>query len=108
MRVMDIVLLKACEKEIKKFPQPIKEDILDAIAKLRIGLSLSMPLSRSMPSIGTNVHELRLKDRSGQFRVIYYIKIKDAIYLVHGFRKTSNKTPKANIETALKRIRELK
>ena len=35
------------------------------------GLILAMPLSRPMPAIGRGVHELRLRDRSGQYRVIY-------------------------------------
>ena len=36
-----------------------------------IGIKLSMPLSRPMPSVGKGVHELRLKDASGVYRLIY-------------------------------------
>jgi phage-related protein len=32
-------------------------------------------------------HELRMKDASGQYRVIYFMKSKDAIYVLHGFKK---------------------
>ena len=34
---------------------------------------LSMPLSRPMPSIGPGTHELRLRERSGAYRVVYVL-----------------------------------
>lgn len=104
---MDVITVPQCEKEIKDFSEEIKGEILDAVAKLKEGLTLSMPLSRPMPSIGAGVHELRFKDRSGQHRVIYVVKTKDAIYLVHAFSKKTQQTPKKNIETAKRRIKQL-
>jgi phage-related protein len=66
-----IVILKASQREIGTFPEEIRSDLADALARLDAGLALSMPLSRPMPGIGRGVHELRLKDRSGQYRVVY-------------------------------------
>ena len=66
-----------------------------------------MPLSKTMPSIGNNVHELRLRDKSGIYRVFYVIKKKDAIYIVHAFHKKTQKAPKKNIKLVKKRIRRL-
>jgi phage-related protein len=68
---------------------------------------VGFPPSRPMPSIGKGVHELRVKAASGEFRVIYWLKIGDAIYLVHAFSKKSQKTARQNIETALMRIKKL-
>ena len=82
-------------------------DILDAVANLRMGRMLSMPLSKTMPNIGKGVYELRIKDRLGHFRVIYVIKVGDAIYLIHAFKKKTPKTPQKVIETVKKRIRKL-
>ena len=82
-------------------------DVLDAVGKLKTGLNLSMPLSRPMPDVGKGVHELQLKDRSGQYRVIYVLKIGDAIYLIHASKKTSAKTPKKNVEIVKKRIKKI-
>ena len=67
-------MIKQCEKELKNFPLSAKEDLADALALLDEGINLSMPLSRPMPSIGGGVHELRLKDRSGSYRVVYFIR----------------------------------
>lgn len=68
-----VVVLPACQRELEAFPDAVRGDLADAMARLDAGLTLSMPLSRSMPSIGRGVHELRLKDRSGAYRVLYAI-----------------------------------
>jgi phage-related protein len=69
------------------------------------GLNLSLPLSRPMPSIGPGVHELRFRDRSGIYRVIYYIRRQSEIWLVHAFKKKTPHTPIQNIEVGKQRIK---
>jgi len=61
-----IIVVPACRREIEALPDEVRGDLADALARLDAGLMLSMPLSRPMPSIGRGVHELRLKERSGQ------------------------------------------
>lgn len=89
------------------FPEEIRGDIADALARLDIGESLSMPLARPMPGIGRRVYELRLKDRSGQYRVIYTSIIKGYVYVIHAFKKTTRKTPIKNIRLAKQRLKEI-
>ena len=103
----DVVILSQCEAELKDFPKDVLGDLLDCVAKLRSGIKLSMPISRTMPSLGKAIHELRLKDRSGQFRVIYFVKVSDAIYLVHAFKKKTQQTEQKDINVALQRIKRL-
>jgi phage-related protein len=102
-----IVVLTACGREIREFPEEIRGDLADALARLDAGETLSMPLSRPMPSMGPGAHELRLKDRTGAYRVIYAIVAAGNIYVVHGFKKTTRATPKRNIEIAMRRIKEV-
>lgn len=104
---MNVIVLDVRKKEMANFPEEVLEDFVDAVALLGEGPNLSMPLSKAMPSIGNNVHELRFKDKSGIYRVFYVIKKKDAIYAVHAFQKKTQKTPKKNSELAKKRIRRL-
>jgi hypothetical protein len=52
----------------------LKADFFDALNLLASGKMISMPLSRNLASIHPGLHELRLKDRSGQIRVFYFIK----------------------------------
>jgi phage-related protein len=99
--------LRQCEKEVGKWPDDVREDLADAIARLERGHTLSMPLSRPMPSIGPGVHELRLKDRSGIYRVIYYLAGAGSIWFVHAFQKKTEKTSPHDIDVARERLKRV-
>jgi phage-related protein len=58
-----------------------------------------------MPSIGPGVNELRFRDRSGIYRVIYVLLGGSSIYLIHAFMKKTSHTPKQNITLAQKRLK---
>jgi phage-related protein len=102
-----IVLLKACAREVRAFPEEIRGDLADALARLDAGQTLVMPLSRPMPGVGKGIHELRLKDRTGAYRVVYALITPGDIYVVHGFKKTTRATPKRNFAIARKRLKEV-
>ena len=88
-------------------PAATVAEVQHAVLMLAEGAILSMPLSRPMTGIHPGLHELRFRNAAGQVRIIYYLKKGDAIYLVHAFRKKTQKTPKREIDLALKRINEL-
>ncbi len=102
-----ITVLPKCQKEIYEFPEDVRGDLADALARLNEGHKLSMPLSRPMPSIGKGVHELRFRDRSGLYRVIYVFIGGGYIYLIHAFMKKTTQTPIQNIDLAKKRLKEI-
>ena len=58
-------------------------DLADLLALLQIGESIGLPTSRPMSVISHGVHELRIKDRSGQYRVFYFTKHKEALLVFH-------------------------
>lgn len=62
---------------------------------------------KPMSTIGHGVKEIRIRDVSGTFRVIYVAKFADAVYVLHCFQKKTDKTSKADVEIAAKRYREL-
>ena len=92
---------------ISALPDGIRDDFFDATQRLAEGDSLAMPVSKSLGSIHPGLNELRFRDRSGAYRVIYYIKKKDGIYMLHAFKKKTQKTPQKELRTALKRLKEL-
>lgn len=102
-----ISFAKPAKKDILKFPDEIKADLLDLLAQLDVGIKLSMPLSRPMPSIGKGVHELRLKDASGVYRLVYVFVSQSNIWVIHGFKKTTEQTSKQDIDLAKKRLKEV-
>lgn len=60
-----------------------------------------------MNSIGQGVREIRIRDVSGAFRVIYIAKFPDAVYVLHCFQKKTAKTSKVDLDVAMKRYRDL-
>ncbi len=70
---------------------------------IALGKRLGMPHSKK---INSELWELRTKG-AHSIRLFYGV-IGGTAYLVHGFIKKSNKTPKREIDTALKRLYNLK
>jgi len=60
-----------------------------------------------MPSIGRGVHELRLKERSGQYRVVYALVIRGTTHVLHAFKKTAQATLSRNVELAKRHFKEV-
>jgi phage-related protein len=75
------------------------------LRKLQSGETLSMPISRPMPIIGSNCHELRINDEEKTWRIVYFID-DEAIVILDIFAKTTNKTPKKVIEICQKRLKQ--
>ncbi len=84
--------------------QPARRDLGVALRVLQRGGLLSMPLSRPMPSIGPRCHELRVRDGSKSWRLVYRTD-PDAILVVDLFQKTTQKTPIRAIERCRSRLR---
>ena len=62
---------------------------------------------KPMASIGQGVCEIRTRDASGAFRVIYVAKFEDAIYVLHCFQKKTQKTRGRDIAVATMRYQDL-
>ena len=59
---------------------------------------------KPMPSVGLGVREIRVRIGAA-FRVIYVAKFAEAVYVLHAFRKQSQKTAQADIELGRRRFR---
>lgn len=60
---------------------------------------------KAMPTVGSGVREIRVREQGGAFRAIYVAKLADRIYVLHCFQKRSQKTTKADLDLAAKRYR---
>ena len=60
-----------------------------------------------MPAIGKGVEEIRVRDDSGTYRVIYTARLGDAVYVLHAFQKKTQATPKRDTDLAKTRYAEL-
>ena len=62
---------------------------------------------KPMATIGSGVYEIRIRDASGAYRVIYVAKLVEAVYVLHAFKKTTRKTAKPDIDLAAARLKQI-
>lgn len=55
---------------------------------------------KPMTSVGAGVKEIRIRDTSGAFRIVYIAKFSDAVYVLHCFQKKTEQTSKRDIDLA--------
>ncbi len=91
------------EVKTPPFSQEIRVETGVLLRQLQQGLSIGLPHSRPMPSIGEGCHELRIRDADKNWRIIYRID-DDAIVIVEVFNKSTRTTPKSVIEVCKKRL----
>jgi phage-related protein len=60
---------------------------------------------KPMTTIGAGVRELRVREASGAFRVIYLATLPDRVLVLHAFQKKSSATQHRDIELAAHRLR---
>lgn len=58
-----------------------------------------------MPTIGAGVREIRIREASGAFRVIYLAQHAKSIYVLHAFQKKSEKTNLNDLRLAHERLK---
>jgi len=92
-------------KSLREFPEDAKHDVGYQLDKVQRG---EQPDDfKPMPSIGKSVEEIRVRDDSGIYRVIYTARLADAVYVLHAFQKKTQTTAKRDIALASKRYAEL-
>ena len=81
---------------LRGFPPDVRSDVGSELRRLQTG---ERPLhSRPMPSVGPKAYEIREQDARAWYR---------AIYVLHCFEKKSRKTPRADLDLARRRLRNV-
>jgi phage-related protein len=62
---------------------------------------------KPLATIGKGVREIRIRDASDAFRVIYIAKFANAVYVLHCFQKKTQKTSRRDLNLAKQRYQEL-
>ena len=99
---------KVVTKELEKLGGGLRGRIAEFLRLLAIGKTLGMPQSRPMPGVAPGVHELRIKDTTGNYRIFYYVKIGDKLLVFHFFKKKTQRTPEREIKAAKKRLEDMR
>jgi len=104
MTLRQVKWLGNSREQIRDFPDEPRREAGYQLERVQSGKE---PADwKPMPSVGLGVNEIRVRE-GGAFRVIYIAKFPEAVYVLHAFRKKARKTPKADVELARKRFRDL-
>jgi phage-related protein len=92
-------------KALRSFPRDARHDTGRQLQRVQRG----MPANdfRPMPSIGHGVEEIRIREESGAFRVVYIARFAEAVYVLHAFQKKTRATSNRDIEIARERFQQL-
>lgn len=90
-------------KDLARFPETARRRMGHELFMVQVGRT---PLDfKPMPDVGAGAYEIRVREETGAFRVIYVAKFDDAVYVLHAFQKKTRATTKADIDLAARRYK---
>ena len=103
--VKAIAFLGDALERIKSFPVAARRAIGFQLDKVQRGLKPDD--FKPLPRVGKGVEEIRVRDVSGIYRVIYLARMEESVYVLHAFMKKSRRTSQSDIEVARRRLADL-
>jgi len=91
--------------DLRAFPTDVRREVGHQIDQVQQGRDPDD--WKPMNTVGKGVREIRIREADGAFRVIYVAKFEAAVYVLHCFRKKTQKTSKTDLDLAAKRYRDL-
>lgn len=96
-------------KDLRDMPHEIKCAFGHALHEAQTGRTPT--ISKLMKGELKGVWELKERDEAGTYRLMYTLKYKDMVFVLHTFQKKSNKgiaTPKKELDLIKQRLNEAK
>jgi phage-related protein len=91
--------------DLKAFPDEARRDAGFNLNFVQRGLD---PENwKPMKTVGVGVNEIRVRDATGAYRVIYLATRPEAVYVLHCFQKKTEQTGQHDIDLAKKRFKAI-
>ena len=103
--VKPVTFLGDSLKRVREFPEDARQDTGYQLDRVQRGMQPDD--FKPMPSIGKGVEEIRVRDETGAYRVVYTARLAEAVYVLHAFQKKTQATSKRDIDLAVERFKEL-
>ena len=104
-RLKPITWLGTSREDVKSFPEKVRQIVGAELMAIQSGYDPSD--WKPMNSIGQGVREIRVQ-YEGQYRVIYIAKFSESIYVLHAFRKKTQRTSRQDMDLARNRLKQLR
>jgi phage-related protein len=92
--------------DLRAFPERARHDAGYQLERVQRGLDPDD--WKPMQTIGPGVREIRVRDVTGVFRVVYVATFVEAVYVLHAFAKKTQRTSPRDLVLARSRFRDLK
>ncbi|MFY4727607.1 type II toxin-antitoxin system RelE/ParE family toxin [Nitrospira sp. BLG_2] len=92
-------------EDMRALPESVRETAGHQLFKVQQGKEPDD--WKPMSIVGAGVNEIRVRDESGAYRVLYVAKFEEAVYVLHVFEKRSQKARKGDIQLAKARYTDL-
>lgn len=100
-----LTFVGSADEELRAFP---------SVARHRAGYQLYLVQkgdrpsdSKPLASVGPGCREIRIRESSGAYRVLYVANIGTDVYVLHCFQKKSQRTPQQAVALAKRRYQEM-
>ena len=100
-----LAFVGSSQADLKGFPEAARRKAGFQLDRVQRGLEPDD--WKPMTSIGAGVREIRVKETSGAFRLIYVAAFADAVFVLHAFQKKTQRTSTHDLELATTRFKEL-
>ena len=92
-------------EDLRELPEPVQETAGFQLFEIQQGKESDD--WKPMPAVGSGVHEIRVRDERGAYRIFYVAKFGEAVYVLHVLEKRSQITAMADLELGKSRYADL-
>ncbi len=95
--------LGTSQDDIREMPAAVRHALGMELMRVQYG---GEPADfKPMSTVGAGAYEIRVRDASGAFRAIYVAKFANTVYVLHAFKKKTQKTAKTDLDLAIARYK---
>jgi len=100
-----VIFIGSSLDDLRDFPDGARRNAGYQLERVQKGLDPDD--WKQMQVIGQGVREIRVRNTSGAFRVIYVVAFMNAVYVLHAFQKKTQKTSKRDLKLGAERFKQV-
>ena len=100
-----VIWMGSSKDDLRDFPEEARRQVGYQLEHVQEGVDPDD--WKPMPTVGSGVREIRVRESSGAFRCIYLATRPEGVYVLHCFQKKTQKTSQQDLELAQRRFKSL-
>jgi phage-related protein len=100
-----VIWMGSSKEDLRDFPEEVRRQVGYQLEHVQEGVDPDD--WKPMPTVGSGVREIRVRESSGAFRCIYLATRPEGVYVLHCFQKKTQKTSQQDLDLARRRFKSL-